>query len=391
MPLLPTSGADIVRQTRSSAQSKVAQGLSRSGPKPNNVSGSIQVRSAIPIGFSFPSIARIIDWIVSTLAGSGGGTSLDDINPLLATFKDPAGIAVDSLGNIYVGDSNNNKIRKIDKTTREVTTFAGSGTGAFLDATGILARFNTPRGVAVDSSGNVYVADSGNHRIRMIDKTTREVTTFAGTGSPGSLDANRLSATFNTPYGLAFDSSGNLLVADSASYKIRIIAISSGFVSTFAGSGGTTSTDNVNAISASFNYPTSLAFDSSGNVYVTDLLSHKIRKISGLSGEVTTLAGTGLAGSTDGNGNVARFNYPQGLAIDSADNIYVADSTSNKIRKITLAGVVSTLAGQATAGSTDATGILAKFNTPRGIAVDSSGNIYVADSSSNKIRKITYA
>jgi sugar lactone lactonase YvrE len=273
-----------------------------------------------------------------------------------ASFYSPQGVAVDSSGNVYVADTNNNKIRKCT-SAGVVTTYAVA-----IDGTGTGACFDAPGGVAVDASGNVYVADSGNNKIRKL--TSAGVgTTLAGSGAYGGADGSGASASFKNPTGVAVDSSGNVYVADSGNNKIRKID-SSGVVSTFADS------------TAGFNNPASVAVDSSGNVYVADSSNHKIRKIDS-AGQVTTLAGSGSAGSADGSGTAAGFYYPRGVAVDSSGNVYVADTDSNKIRKIDSAGKVTTLAGSE-----------ASFKNPTGVAVDSSGNVYVADTNNNRIRKI---
>jgi sugar lactone lactonase YvrE len=320
---------------------------------------------------------------VSTLAGSVNSGSVDGIGTA-ASFGWPLGVAVDSSGNVYVADAQNNKIRKIT-SSGAVTTLAGSQVGGAVDGTGTAARFSYPVGVAVDSSGNVYVADSGNNKIRKIT-SAGVVTTLAGSGSIGSADGVASSASFAGLSGVAVDSSGNVYAADSSNFKIRKIT-STGVVTTLAGSGSIGSADG-SASSASFTSLTGIAVDSSGNVYVADGDKHKIRKITS-TGEVTTFAGSGVDASIDGIGTAASFNYPSGLAIDSIGDVYVADTGNNKIRKITPTGVVSTLAGSGVQGLVDGIGTSARFNLPKGVVVDSAGNLYVADPYNNKIRKIT--
>ncbi len=276
--------------------------------------------------------------------------------------------------------------------TISIQLLAGNidGSGAS-DAAGAAARFNYPHGVAVDSSGNVYVADTTNQTIRKIT-SAGVVSTLAGSaGLSGSTDGAGTAARFNYPYGVAVDSSGNVYVADTNNQTIRKIT-SAGVVSTLAGSAGLSGSTDGAATAAMFNYPQGVAVDSSGNVYVADANNQTIRKITS-AGVVSTLAGlAGLSGSTDGAGTAARFNSPSGIAVDSSGNVYVADTTNQTIRKITSAGVVSTLAGSAgLSGSTDGAGTAAMFKYPRGIAVDSSGNVYVADTGNSTIRKITSA
>jgi hypothetical protein len=327
--------------------------------------------------------------VVSTLAGSAGSAGSAD-GGVVARFSFPGGVATDGGGNVYVADSRNHTIRKIT-LAGVVTTLAGTaGASGSTDATGAAARFNFPSGVATDSAGNVYVADSRNHTIRKITPAG-VVTTLAGTaGASGSTDATGAAARFNLPSGAATDSAGNVYVADTYNYTIRKIT-PAGVVTTLAGTAGASGSTDATGAAARFNYPFGVATDSAGNVYVGDSSNHTIRKITP-AGVVSTLAGSaGSAGSADG-GVVARFSFPTEVATDSAGNVYVADSDNGTIRKITPAGVVTTLAGTAGAsGSTDATGAAARFHFPYGVATDTTGNVYVADSNNGTIRKITPA
>ena len=269
--------------------------------------------------------------------------------------------------------------------------FAGDVTGASgsVDGTGSLARFNLPNALATDGAGNVYVADTFNHTIR---KSTPAgvVSTLAGTaGLTGSADGTGAAARFNLPIGVATDSAGNVYVGDSFNNVIRKIT-PAGVVSTLAGTAGASGSADGTGAAARFNLPRGVATDGAGNVYVADHSNHTIRKVTP-AGVVSTLAGTaGLIGNTDATGAAASFNLPNGVATDGAGNVYVADTNNCTVRKITPAGVVSTLAGTAgMLGSTDATGAAASFNLPDGVATDGAGNVYVADSGNHTIRKIT--
>ncbi|MGA8147303.1 MAG: NHL repeat-containing protein [Gallionellaceae bacterium] len=329
--------------------------------------------------------------VVSTLAGTPGVEGSADGSGAAASFNYPSGIAADSVGNVYVADSGNNIIRKITPTG-VVSTLAGMpGVQGSADGSGAAARFNYPTGVATDSAANIYVVDKWNYTIRKITPGGL-VTTLAGTpGIFGSADGTGVAASFFLPTGVATDSAGNVYVADSDNNMIRKIT-PAGVVSTFAGSPVIYGSADGTGAEASFYYPTGVATDSAGNVYVADSDNNTIRKISP-AGVVSTLAGApGVTGSADGTGASASFYFPTGVATDSTGNVYVADSDNNTIRKIAPAGVVSTLAGTpAIYGSADGTGAAASFTGLDGVATDSAGNVYMADFDNNTIRKITPA
>ena len=270
-------------------------------------------------------------------------------------------------------------------------TLAGVvGTSGTNDGAGLAALFNLPGGVAVDSTGTVYVADSANHTIRAITPAG-VVSTWAGSaGVSGTNDGPVAAALFRSPQGLALDGSGNLLVADKGNCTIRRITPAGG-VTTVAGTAGTTGTNDGAGLSAKFFYPSAVAADGAGNLYVADTGNHTIRKITP-AGAVTTLAGKpGASGRTDGPGNLARFSSPFGIVADSAGNLWVADKDNNLIRKVDPAGNVSTFAGAADAGSLDGHGTAASFSQPYGLARDGAGNLYVADGGNFRIRRISPA
>ena len=329
--------------------------------------------------------------IVTTLAGTGNVAGHADGTGAAATFSFPDNVAVDSAGNVYVADIGNKTIRKITPGG-VVTTLAGTaGVAGHADGTGAAASFLDPVGVAVDASGNVYVADTGNNTIRKVSPAG-EVTTLAGTAAvAGHADGTGAAASFTGPAGLAVDSSGTVYVADVVNNTIRAVS-AAGVVTTLAGAAGVAGFADGTGAAASFYNPNGLARDASGNLYVADTQNNTIRKISP-AGVVTTLAGTvGGPGHADGTGAAARFGYPWGVAVDSVGNVYVADMGTETIRKVSAAGVVTTLAGTpGVAGHADGTGAVASFRGPSGLAVDSSGIVYVADTDNNTIRKVSPA
>jgi sugar lactone lactonase YvrE len=310
---------------------------------------------------------------------NGGGNDSTVMVDTLPSFYSPAGVAVDAAGNIYVADYGNNLIRKIT-SGRLVSTLAGSGNQGQINAAGLLASFNQPTGIAVDAAGNVYVGDAGNNRIRLVTPAG-VVTTLAGSDSTGYTDGPAATAAFFHPEGVSVDASGNVYVADSGNGMIRKVT-PNGTVSTFAGNSIGNTPANI------FSDPTGVATDAAGNVYVANFIDNNILKVSA-AGDVSTFAGTGATGADNGAGSTATFSFPNSVAIDAANNLYVADGVNNLIRKITPDGTVSTLAGSGIAGAADSTGTKASFDGPAGLAVDATGNVYVADSNNNLIRKIT--
>jgi serine/threonine-protein kinase len=270
-----------------------------------------------------------------------------------------------------------------------VTTLAGSTTKGSANGTGAAASFDLPSGVCADASGHLFVADQWNHQIRMIVISSGVVTTLAGSSTSGHADGTGAAASFNYPTGVCTDGT-NVYVADNQNNEVRQIVISSGVVTTLAGTTTSGSADGTGA-AASFNSPCGVCADGLGNLYVADRLNNEIRKIVISSGVVTTLAGSTTSGSTNGTGAAASFHGPTGLTVDGAGNLFVADQSNNEIRKIVIStAVVTTFAGTTTSGSTDAIGALASFNIPSGICSDGT-NLYVSDYVNNEIRKIVIA
>ena len=432
---------------------------------------------------------------INTLAGTGTAAfSGDNGNASLATLFNPSSVTIDSAGNIYLADRNNQRIRKIN-TSGFISTVAGTGTSGFSGdgASATSAQLNTPTGVTLDSSGNLYITDSGNHRIRKVN-TSGIISTIAGSGSGGfSGDGSDAAiAALNTPNDVTVDSAGNIYIADTSNQRIRkltpLLSDTDGdfiaqsidncpavantnqddtdgdgqgdacdtdddndglsdteeaaagsnpkkadtdsdgindnvdlckilfdpnqsdsdndgigdscdtdgveyTISTISGNGSIGfGGDNSGAIQATLNTPYDVAIDSNGNIYIADYNNYRIRKVAP-DGIITTVAGTGSSGfiGNDGNATQATLNQPHGVAADTAGNIYIADSMNHRIRKVAPNGIISTIAGTGSVSFSGDAGSAtsAALNTPTGVAVDSSNNIYIADSGNHRIRKIT--
>jgi len=317
--------------------------------------------------------------VVTTIAGSGVQGAVNGIGTA-ASFKLPSGITSDG-ANLYVADYGNNLIRKIVISTGVVTTFAGSGTASTTDGTGTAATFNGPIGLDTDGT-SLYVVEQLGHFVRKIVISTGVVTTLAGGG--GFADGVGLAAKFNQPYAICVDG-GNLYIADSANNRVRKIVISTATVSTLAGSGAVGAVDGTGA-GATFSAPVGITSDGT-NLYVGDRNNHKIRKIVIATAAVTTLAGSGVAGSANATGAAATFNQPFQVAVGGTD-LFVNDWGNHMVRKIGLStGVVSTVAGSLTAGGTDGTGTAASFTNPWGI-YQSGGKLFVVNYGLATIRVI---
>ena len=345
-----------------------------------------------------PSAASAASSVITTVAGSTQGSTGDGAAATLAKLYHPNGVAVDSSGNVYIADLRNNKIRKITVATGIITTVAGTGAqGSTGDgAAATLAKLYWPNGVAVDGSGNIYISDYGNNRIRKVTLATGVITTVAGNGTSGNsgdgVAGGATLASINNPSGVAVDSGGNnLYIGDYLNNRVR--KVNGGTITTVAGNGSPGySGDDAAATSATLQ-PTGVAIDGSGNLLIADPVNHSIRKVTISTGIITTLAGTGFPGFSGdaGPAAAAQLYAPNDVSTAANGDIYIADSANNRIRKITaLTGVISTVAGNGTAGYSGDAGqaTSAALNGPNGVVVDSSGKIYIADFNNNRVRMI---
>ena len=319
-------------------------------------------------GGTFTTAYNVTNFVGNGTTGSTDGTGTNA--PIYYAW----GLSpVDNNGTFYAVDGNN-KIRRIT-AAGVITTVAGSGTPASTDGTGTNASFNTPTSITFDTNGNLYVVDFFGNKIRMITPAG-VVTTLAGSGSRAFADGTGTNASFNYPWGIVTDNLGNLYISDRDNGRIRKLVIATGVVTTLAGNGSGTSTDGTGT-NAIVSYPTGLTIDpATGTMIVAD--GSRIRRVT-FAGVVTTIAGNTTNATIDGVGTNASFNGPLGFAADSAGNIFVGEQTGYRIRKITPAGLVTTIAGSGTATTVNGIGASASFNQVLGVTIDSFGNIYAFD------------
>jgi uncharacterized protein (TIGR03437 family) len=340
-------------------------------------------------------IRMVSNGTITTITGDGNPGFFDGVPAPVGLVNLPQGVAVDSIGNLYVADTDNNRIREVSGGTNAlITTFAGNGTYRFSGDGGPAtnASLNDPNGVAIDSAGNLYIADTNNYRIRKVANGT--ITTVAGLDSPFLGDGGpATSASLDHPQGVAVDSAGDLYIADTYDNRIRLVFFN-GTITTIAGiggGGGSFSGDGGLATSASLHYPVGVAVDSSLNLYIADSENERIREVF-FNGTIATVAGNGKLGfSGDGGSAVtASLNYPQGVAVDSAGNLYIADYLNGRVREVS-SGTITTVAGGGNPpdGIGDGGPATSALLFPSGVAVDSAGNLYIADAANNRIRKVS--
>lgn len=340
--------------------------------------------------------------VISTIAGTGSfGFSGDGSAATSAQLNGPQDVALDTFGNVYIADAANHRIRKITIATGVITTIAGTGTAGYSGDGGLAtaAKLYAPIGISVSASGDVYIADNGNHCIRKVSAATGNISTVAGTptltgysGDGGAATAARLYA----PYDVTVDAANNLYIADVSNHCIRKVTASTGIISTVAGTGvGGFSGDGGAATAAKLFQPFCVAVDSSGNLYITDASNARIRKVTAATGVITTIAGSTAGYAGDGGpATSARFSTPYSIALDQSGNIYISDFLNQRIRKITVStGVINTITGTGTAGFSGDGGLAtaAQTRNAKGIFVDKVNNVYIADEQNHRVRFICNA
>jgi sugar lactone lactonase YvrE len=330
--------------------------------------------------------------IITTVAGSGqGGFGGDGGLATKAYISKPVGIAIDKTGNLYIADSNNRRIRMVAASTGIISTIAGAGPRGYTGDGGpaTQATLTFASGIAVDSSGNVYVADVYNSAIRKISTGGMITTVAGGQGGFGGDNGPATKAGLSGPMGVTVDASGNLYIADTSNERVRYVS-ASGIITTIAGTGTVGfSGDGSPATAATLDDPVAVAPDASGAVYVADMANGRVRRFV-VGGNMATFAGTAISVGDGGPSTQARLDNPMSAAVDSSGNLYIADGSANRVRKVTPSGTITTVAGngEAAYGGDNGPGPLAALNDPDAVAVDSAGNVYIADYSNSRIRRV---
>lgn len=345
---------------------------------------------------------NLANQIISTVAGNGTPMFSGDGGPSTgASLSYTQGVGVDTHGNIYIADTGNNRIRRVDAATNVISSVAGNGIASYSgdnDAASI-AGLNNARGVAADNIGNLYIADTSNNRIRRVDAATQTITTVAGNGAAafGGDGSLATSASLSVPSGIALDGSGNLFIADTGNQRIRRVDAVTQVITTVAGSDSHgPSGDGVLATVATLVSPTGVALDVAGNLYIADSYVSTVRRVDAATQIITTVAGVIGSYAFSGDGGVATaasLSYPQGVALDAAGNLYIADTYNNRIRRIdATTQIITTVAGGGSGSTFSGDGgpaTLASLSLPAGVAIGANGDLYIADSNNRVIRKVT--
>jgi len=349
-------------------------------------------------GVGTEPLAALTPGTISTIAGTGtAGYGGDGGAATGATLHTPSSVISDYAGNLYFSDTGNNRVRRIDAVTGALTTIAGTGTAGFSGDSGAAtaAQLAAPQGLALDAANDLFIVDSGNSAVREVNADTGFISTVAGTGGSAGYSGDgglATSAQLNSPAAVVVDTSGNLYIADSSNNVIRWVN-TAGVINTIAGSNTSGySGDGGPATSAQLDDPQGLVEDAAGDLYFADSGNSVVREIN-LSGVISTVAGNGTAGFTGDGGAAtsAQLNNPSGLGIDAAGNLYLSDTGNQRIRKLELAsGIITTVAGAGTAGYTGDAGsaTAATLNTPAGLGLGANGNLLIADSHNNVLRQV---
>ena len=336
---------------------------------------------------------------ITTVAGDGASGFSGDSGPATgASLVLPEGIAVDLSGNLFIGDNLNHRIRRVDAATGLISTVAGEGTPGFSGDGGpaTSASLDFPSGIAVDASGNLFIADTSNHRIRRVDAATGLISTVAGEGTASfSGDGGpATSASLYFPHGIVVDALGSLFIGDTSNHRIRRVDAVTGLISTVGGEGTASfSGDGGPATNASLHFPSGIAVDGSGNLFIADKSNHRIRRVDTATDIITTVAGDGTASFSGDAGPAtgAGLRAPFGIVVDVSGNLFISDKSNHRIRRVdTATGVITTVAGDGAAGFSGDGGpaTSTRLNLPRGVVVDASGNLFISDTFNHRIRRV---
>src|ERR1700694_372805 len=333
---------------------------------------------------------------ITTAAGTGTLGFNGDIRAATsAQLNEPFGVAVDGNGNIYIADTYNQRVRRV-RVTGQITTAAGTGTQGFNgdNQAATSSQLAAPRGIAVDGGGNLYIADTGNERVRRVDKITGQITTVAGNGGYGFNGDNQPATTaqLKTPYGVAVDSSGNVYIADTFNERVRRVDALSQQITTAAGTGiEGFNGDTQPGSSAQVAFPYGVAVDGGGRLYIADAVNQRVRRVD-VTGQITTAAGTGTQGFNGDNqaATSAKLTFPAEVAFDRGGNLYISDTGNYRVRRVdAVTQQIITVAGSGVRGfnGDNQPAISTQLNYAYGVAVDRSGTLYVADTGNQRVRR----